>query len=98
MVPFCWPEAPSLMQRHGIAMEQPSLSAGTLVYVAKNGMFPGSLLIADTLKPTSAEAVRALKAAGVKEGGSPGDSPSAAAAITKKEAGITLARRTPAAG
>ena len=56
-----------LMQRHGIAMEQPSLSAGTLVYVAKNGMFLGSLLIADTLKPTSAEAVRALKAAGVKE-------------------------------
>ena len=78
-----------LMQRHGIAMEQPSLSAGTLVYVAKNGMFLGSLLIADTLKPTSAEAVRALKAAGVKEVVMlTGDSPSAAAAIAK-EAGIT---------
>ncbi|MGI5895533.1 MAG: heavy metal translocating P-type ATPase [Oscillospiraceae bacterium] len=78
-----------LMQRHGIVAEQPSLSAGTLVYVAKNGMFLGSLLIADTLKPTSAEAVRALKAAGVKEVVMlTGDSPAAAAAIAE-EAGIT---------
>lgn len=78
-----------LMQQHGVAVETPSSTAGTVVYVAKNGAFLGSLLIADTLKPTSKAAVSALKAMGVKDVVMlTGDSPSAAAAIAK-EAGIT---------
>ena len=40
---------------------------GTVVHVAIDGRYAGCLLIADVVKPHSAEAIRALKAAGVRK-------------------------------
>jgi len=54
-----------LMERCGIAYE-PCGEAGTVVYVARRGRFLGSLLISDTLKDGAAEAIGALKAAGIR--------------------------------
>lgn len=39
---------------------------GTVVYVAVDGEFAGCILISDTLKPTSKDAIKALKNAGIK--------------------------------
>ena len=40
---------------------------GTLVHVAIEGMYAGYLLIADVVKPHSAQAIRGLKDAGVRK-------------------------------
>ena len=40
---------------------------GTVVHIAIDGRYAGYLLIADVVKPHSAEAIRALKAAGVRK-------------------------------
>ena len=40
---------------------------GTVVYLAKKGTFVGSILIADSIKEETAEAIRKLKAVGVKK-------------------------------
>lgn len=40
---------------------------GTIVHVALDGQYAGHILIADVLKPTSAEAVRQLKKSGIRE-------------------------------
>lgn len=40
---------------------------GTVVYVAVDGSFAGSILIADEVKPDAAAAVKALKEAGIKK-------------------------------
>jgi Cd2+/Zn2+-exporting ATPase len=40
---------------------------GTVVYVAVDGIFAGRLIIADTVKPDSKQAISALKKAGVKK-------------------------------
>lgn len=42
-------------------------SHGTVVHVSIDGIYSGHILIADSLKPNAAEAVSALKAAGVKK-------------------------------
>ncbi len=41
--------------------------AGTVVHVAVDGVYMGHILITDRLKPTAKDAVRALKAAGVRQ-------------------------------
>lgn len=54
-----------LMEQLGIdapACEQP----GTVVYLAKDGAYCGCLVIADEVKPESADAIRALKRCGVR--------------------------------
>ena len=54
-----------LMERLGLSA--PAVSeTGTVVHVAIDGRYAGCLLIADVVKPHSAEAIRALKAAGVR--------------------------------
>ena len=40
---------------------------GTIVHVAVEGAYAGSILIADQMKPTAKDAIRGLKKAGVKE-------------------------------
>lgn len=40
---------------------------GTLVYVAVDGTYAGCIIISDVVKPTSAQAVRSLKKAGVSK-------------------------------
>ena len=55
-----------LMERLGLSA--PAVSeTGTVVHVAIDGRYAGFLLIADVVKPHSAEAIRALKAAGVRK-------------------------------
>ena len=55
-----------LMERLGLSA--PAVSeTGTVVHVAIDGRYAGYLLIADMVKPHSAEAIRALKAAGVRK-------------------------------
>ena len=55
-----------LMERLGLSA--PAVSeTGTVVHVAIDGRYAGCLLIADVVKPLSAEAIRALKAAGVRK-------------------------------
>ena len=55
-----------LMERLGLSA--PAVSeTGTVVHVAIDGRYAGCLLIADVVKPHSAEAIRALKAAGVRK-------------------------------
>ena len=55
-----------LMERLGLSA--PAVSeTGTVVHVAIDGRYAGCLLISDVVKPHSAEAIRALKAAGVRK-------------------------------
>lgn len=54
-----------LMKRLGISFEETGC-AGTLVYVAADGKYLGSICISDKLKSTSAQAISALKKAGMK--------------------------------
>ena len=55
----------ALMARMGVAIEEPP-TVGTVVYVAANGAFMGSLVISDETKPDTKRAIAALKAAGVR--------------------------------
>ena len=55
-----------LMERLGLSA--PAVSeTGTVVHIAIDGRYAGYLLIADVVKPHSTEAIRALKAAGVRK-------------------------------
>lgn len=62
-----------LMDRENISIIQEDENgkqeetAGTVVYVAYDGKFAGTILISDELKEGAAEAIRALKEAGVKK-------------------------------
>lgn len=55
-----------LMDSNGIKYERLS-KGGTVVYTAVDGIYAGAAVIEDTVKPTSAEALRALKAEGVSK-------------------------------
>lgn len=55
-----------LMKKLGLSYEE-NTGAGTVVYLAVDGTFAGSVLISDIVKEQSAEAIAALKAAGVKK-------------------------------
>ena len=55
-----------LMRRIGVE-PVPVSKIGTVVYVATEGKFLGYIVVSDTLKPTAAEAMRLLKAAGVQK-------------------------------
>lgn len=55
-----------LMQREGIAFIDPG-THGTIVHVAVDGEYAGSLVIADEVKEDAARAIRKLKALGVRK-------------------------------
>lgn len=55
-----------LMEENSIAY-QACEGIGTVVYLAVDGAFAGSILIADSIKEETPEAIRRLKAAGVKK-------------------------------
>ena len=42
-------------------------SAGTIIHIAIDGKYMGHILISDVEKPTSKEAIRALKSAGIEK-------------------------------
>lgn len=72
-----------LMKQFGIAYE-PVEETGTVVYVAEDGQFLGALLIEDEIKEDSAEAIRSLKACGIKKTVMlTGDSPKVAEKVGK---------------
>lgn len=54
-----------LMEREGAVWTSHS-DTGTTVYLAIDGIFAGSITVADTVKPDSAEAIAALRTCGVK--------------------------------
>ena len=55
-----------------VLMEENAINArecshhGTIIHVAVDGLYAGHIVISDTLKPDSAEAIRSLKAQGVR--------------------------------
>lgn len=55
-----------LLQERGVDFT-PSQEAGTLVYVALDGVYRGLIVISDGLKDGAVEALRAVKAAGVEK-------------------------------
>lgn len=55
-----------LMSLYGITPEK-NLPVGTVVHVAVNSEYAGYIVISDELKPTSAEAIKAIKDCGVKK-------------------------------
>lgn len=55
-----------LMEAERVAWK-PSAAAGTVVYLAIDGKFAGSVVISDEIKPDSKQAIPALKAAGVRQ-------------------------------
>lgn len=54
-----------LMESRGIAFEK-SLDLGTIIYVAKDGQFIGSIVLADTVKPTARNTIEKLRRIGIK--------------------------------
>lgn len=55
-----------LMESMGISYEECD-SIGTVVYLAKDGAFAGTLVISDTIKEHAAQAIESLKRAGVRK-------------------------------
>ena len=55
-----------LMESSGVKDFEECKATGTAVYVAQNGVFAGYIVVADTLKADSANAVHKLKNAGMK--------------------------------
>lgn len=55
-----------LMAEHDIQIDSTSDLVGTVVHVAVDGAYAGYILIADQLKPGAAQAIRELKAVGVR--------------------------------
>lgn len=54
-----------LMEQQSFSFRKPD-GIGTAVYIAADGVFLGSVLISDTLKPTSRTAIESLKDCGVR--------------------------------
>ncbi|WP_455056473.1 heavy metal translocating P-type ATPase [Jutongia sp.] len=55
-----------LMKKLGVSYEE-SNEIGTVVHVAVDGKYAGNILISDQPKPTSAEAIKGLKKAGIRK-------------------------------
>lgn len=72
-----------LMDAHCIAYT-PDDGAGSIVYVARDGQFLGSLLISDEEKPTAAAAMKDLRQQGVRTVMLTGDSPAVADKVAKE--------------
>ena len=56
-----------LMERENITVASGHNHPGTIIHVAVDGRYAGPLVIADQPKPTSAQALKELKAAGVRQ-------------------------------
>ena len=54
-----------LMDRFSISAHECHLS-GTVIHVAADGLYAGHIIISDTIKPDSAEAIKGLKANGIR--------------------------------
>ena len=72
-----------LLEEQGVAFEAPE-EQGTVVLVAADGTYAGYILIADTLKAASADAIRELKTAGYQTVMLTGDSADTAQAVANQ--------------
>jgi len=73
-----------LMARFSIPCSAPALP-GTVVHVAVDGTYRGYILVEDEIKPTTAQALRELKAAGIRKTVMlTGDTPAVGEAVAKK--------------
>jgi len=73
-----------LMQKRGIPFTQTE-QMGTKVYVARDDVFAGAIVISDEIRPDSVQAVRSLKALGVKKTVMlSGDTPQIAEAVARE--------------
>ena len=75
-----------LMESEGVTYTAAE-GAGTIVYVARDGQFLGSILISDEEKPTAKAAMQGLQAQGVRTVMLTGDTP-AVAELVAKDLGI----------
>ena len=71
-----------LMEQSGVAFT-PAEGAGTVVYVARDGTFLGTVLISDEEKPTARKAIAALKTQGVRTVMLTGDAPAVAEKVAE---------------
>ncbi|MCI6887581.1 MAG: cadmium-translocating P-type ATPase [Lachnospiraceae bacterium] len=55
-----------LMDQQGICVDTPAAAIGTTLYVAENDVYLGAVVISDTVRPDVPEALRGLKAHGVR--------------------------------
>lgn len=76
-----------LMEENGVSVITETESAGTLVYVAENGIYAGVIEISDRIKPDASETVSKLKRSGIKTVMLTGDRRQAAD-ITAKALGL----------
>ena len=76
-----------LMRKYGIAFSEEEYG-GTVVYVACDGHFAGTIVISDTIKEGVPEAIRSLKEAGVRQTVMLTGDNEAAAKQTAREAGV----------
>lgn len=72
-----------LMKREQITYEEAS-AAGTVVHIAVDGKYEGYITIADQIKDDAAEAIRGLKARGIKTVMLTGDSRAVAESVGAK--------------
>ena len=69
-----------LMEEHGVAFT-PLTDPGSVVYVAREGCFLGAILISDQIKPTAPQAIRRLRAQGIRTVMLTGDADTVAQAV-----------------
>ncbi|MBQ9383189.1 MAG: cadmium-translocating P-type ATPase [Ruminiclostridium sp.] len=55
----------AFMQKHGISAEDPS-GGGTVIHTAADNKYLGTIIISDSIKPDTPEAIRRMKQAGIK--------------------------------
>lgn len=72
-----------LMLKHGVDFI-PSDGAGTIVYVAENGKFVGSILISDEIKPETREVIGELERMGCRTVMLTGDNDKIASSVAEK--------------
>ncbi|MBP5581290.1 MAG: heavy metal translocating P-type ATPase, partial [Ruminococcus sp.] len=79
---FCGNER--LMAENGISIPDVEKLPGSVVYIAVNGKAEGRIVVSDTVKNTSASAIRQLRAMGVKTSMLTGDKAENAEAMAEK--------------
>ncbi|MEX2028389.1 MAG: heavy metal translocating P-type ATPase [Candidatus Curtissbacteria bacterium] len=76
---------PSLMSENKIQLDSPKIrKTGTMIYVAKDKKLMGAILLEDTIRPQSKEAIKTLKDLGIKTAMLTGDNQNVADSVAAK--------------
>ncbi|MDR1944259.1 MAG: heavy metal translocating P-type ATPase [Synergistaceae bacterium] len=57
----------ALMAENGVAAREASGEAGSVVHVARDGVYLGSITVSDTIRPDSKEAIREIRECGIEK-------------------------------